>query len=94
MSKHLLKFDTEAAYQTAKRNHLLVPNVSLVASPYNVHVNSAIVSMGDAVAGDIIAYDLSGNQKVIKAEAWDSVKSKGYTPEASWLFLQVILMVM
>ena len=81
MSKHLLKFDTETAYQTAKRNHLLVPNVSLVVSPYNVHVNSAFVSMGDAVAGDIIAYDLSGNQKVVKAEAWETVKSKGYTPE-------------
>ena len=81
MSKHLLKFDTESAYKTAKRNHLIVPNVSLVASPYNVHVNSALVSMGDAVAGDIIAYDLSDNQKVIKAEAWETVKNKGYKPE-------------
>ena len=81
MSKHLLKFATEADYKAAKRAHLLVPNVSLVESTYNVHINPAVVSGYEAVTGDIVAYDGNGEIKYIKAESWNDVKGQ-YTAEA------------
>lgn len=57
-TKHLLKFKTEADYKTAKRNHLVLPNVSSVEESGNTYINGRFTSKEKAEAGTIIAYHL------------------------------------
>ena len=74
-TKHLLKFKTEADYKTAKRNHLVLPNVSSVAESGNTYINGRFTSKQAAEAGTIIAYHehLTGEKEVkyIVPEAFD-----------------------
>ena len=55
-TKHLLNFKTEADYKTAKRNHLVLPNVSSVEESGNTYINGRFTSKEKAEAGTIIAY--------------------------------------
>ena len=55
-TKHLLKFKTEADYKTAKRNHLVLPNVSSVEESGNTYINGRFTTKEKAEAGTIIAY--------------------------------------
>ena len=57
-TKHLLKFKTEADYKTAKRNHLVLPNVSSVEESGNTYINGSFTSKEKAEAGTIIAHHL------------------------------------
>lgn len=57
-TKHLLNFKTEADYKTAKRNHLVLPNVSSVAESGNTYINGRFTTKEKAEAGTIIAYHL------------------------------------
>lgn len=74
-TKHLFKFETEADYKTAKKNHLTLPNVSSVVESGNVYINSRFVSKQKAEAGDIIVYREHSNGvkevKYMKPEAYD-----------------------
>lgn len=74
-TKHLLKFKTEADYKTAKRNHLVLPNVSSVAESGNIYINGRFTSKEKAEAGTIIAYHKhSTGEKEVKyivPEAFD-----------------------
>lgn len=74
-TKHLLKFKTEADYKTAKRNHLVLPNVSSVAESGNTYINGRFTSKQAAEAGTIIAYhEHSTGEKEVKyivPEAFD-----------------------
>lgn len=74
-TKHLLKFKTEADYKTAKRNHLVLPNVSSVAETGNIYINGRFTSKQAAEAGTIIAYhEHSTGEKEVKyivPEAFD-----------------------
>lgn len=55
-TKHLFKFQTEADYKTAKKNHLVLPNVSSIKESGNVYINRKFVSKEEAETGTIIAY--------------------------------------
>lgn len=57
-TKHLLNFKTEADYKTAKRNHLVLPNVSSVEESGNTYINGRFTSKEKAESGTIIAYHL------------------------------------
>ena len=57
-TKHLLNFKTEADYKTAKRNHLVLPNVSSVEESGNTYINGRFTTKEKAEAGTIIAYHL------------------------------------
>ena len=74
-TKHLLNFQTESDYKTAKKNHLLLPNVSSVEESGNVYINGRFTSKQQAEAGTIIAYhEHSTGEKEIKyivPEAFD-----------------------
>ena len=74
-TKHLLNFKTEADYKTAKRNHLVLPNVSSVAETGNTYINGRFTSKQAAEAGTIIAYHehLNGEKEIkyIVPEAFD-----------------------
>ena len=41
--QHLFKFQKEADYKTAKRNHLLVPNISKIVETGETYINSAFI---------------------------------------------------
>ena len=84
-TKHLLKFQSEADYKTAKKNHLVLPNVSSIEKNGNVYINGRFTSKQKAEAGTIIAYhkhDTGETEvKYIVPEAFD--KSDSYwTPDA------------
>lgn len=84
-TKHLLKFQSEADYKTAKKNHLVLPNVSSIEENGNVYINGRFTSKQKAEAGTIIAYhkhDTGETEvKYIVPEAFD--KSDSYwTPDA------------
>lgn len=77
MSKqHLFKFQTENDYKIAKRNHLIIPNISKVVETGNTYINSNFVSKEAAEAGDIIVYHEEENGqktvKFMKPEAFDA----------------------
>ena len=57
-TKHLLKFKTEADYKTAKRNHLVLPNVSSIEESGNTYINGRFTTKEKAEAGTIIAHHL------------------------------------
>ena len=66
-TKHLRKFQSETDYKTAKKNHLLLPNVSSVEESGNVYINGRFTSKVKAEAGTIIAYhEHSTGEKEIK----------------------------
>lgn len=75
-TKHLLKFQTEADYKTAKKNHLVLPNVSSVEETGSVYINGRFTSKEKAEAGTIIAYhEHTGGEMEIKyivPEAFDN----------------------
>lgn len=75
-TKHLLKFKTEADYKTAKRNHLVLPNISSIEESGNTYINGRFTSKEKAEAGTIIAYHLHSNGeyevKYIVPEAYES----------------------
>ena len=56
VTKHLFKFETEAKYKKAKKNHLVLPNVSSIEESGNVYINGRFTSKEKAEAGTIIAY--------------------------------------
>lgn len=73
--KHLFKFQQENDYRIAKRNHLILPNISTVVESGNTYINSALVSKVTAETGDIVVYHESANGMEIgfmKPEAFDS----------------------
>lgn len=74
--KRLFKFQQENDYKTAKRNHLITPNISTVVESGNTYINSTFVSKENAEAGDIIVYhEEDGEIKLVrymKPEAFDS----------------------
>ena len=84
--KHLLKFQTEADYRTAKKNHLLLPNVSSVVETGEVHINPKFVSKQNAEAGDIIVYHTHSNGEkeiaYMKPEAYDAATETYWEPDA------------
>lgn len=63
-TKHLLKFKTEADYKTAKRNHLVLPNVSSIEESGNTYINGRFTSKEKAEAGTIIAYHEHSNSEL------------------------------
>lgn len=75
-TKHLLKFQSEADYKTAKKNHLVLPNISSVEDTGNVYINGKFTSKQKAEAGTIIAYhEHTGGEmeiKYIAPEAFDN----------------------
>lgn len=74
--KHILKFQTLENYKTAKKNHLVIPNISKIVETSELYINSKFVSKENAEAGDIIAYHehSTGEREIayIKPEAFDS----------------------
>lgn len=74
-TKHLFKFETEAKYKKAKKNHLVLPNVSSIEESGNVYINGRFTSKEKAEAGTIIAYhEHTTGEKEIKyivPEAFD-----------------------
>ena len=74
-TRPLFKFKTEADYKTAKKNHLVIPNVSSVEESGNVYINGRFTTKQKAEAGTIIAYHgHSTGEKEIKyivPEAFD-----------------------
>ena len=74
-TKHLLKFKSEADYKTAKKNHLVLPNVSSIEESGNVYINGRFTSKQKAEAGTIIAYHkhTTGEKEIkyIVPEAFD-----------------------
>lgn len=82
MSKYLLKFDSQTAYDAMVKNGIDYPNVSLVKSPYNVYINTPFVDLNDALPGTIIAYSRdNGERFFVIPQAFDNVKTK-YNLEA------------
>ena len=74
-TRPLFKFKTEADYKTAKKNGLVLPNVSSVEETGNTYINGRFTSKVKAEAGTIIAYHQhSTGEKEIKyivPEAFD-----------------------
>ena len=73
--QHLFKFQTENDYKTAKRNHLLVPNVSKIVENGNIYITPKFATKETAEAGDIIVYHIEADGektiKYMKPEAFD-----------------------
>jgi hypothetical protein len=74
--QHLFKFQQESDYKTAKRNHLLVPNISTVVETGNTYINPMFSSKETAEAGDIVVFHEDENTgevtvKYMKPEAFD-----------------------
>lgn len=73
--QHLFKFQKEADYKTAKRNHLLVPNISKIVETGETYINSAFIPKELAEAGDIVVYheeeDGTKTVKFMKAQAYN-----------------------
>lgn len=73
--QHLFKFQTENDYKIAKRNHLLVPNVSKIVENGNIYITPKFATKETAEAGDIIVYHIESNGektiKYMKPEAFD-----------------------
>ena len=66
-TRPLFKFKTEADYKTAKKNHLVRPNISSVEETGNTYINGRFTSKQKAEAGTIIAYHKhSTGEKEIK----------------------------
>lgn len=63
-TKHLLNFKTEADYKTAKRNHLVLPNVSSIEESGNTYINGRFTTKEKAEAGTIIAYHLHSPSEI------------------------------
>ena len=75
-TRPLFKFKTEADYKTAKKNHLVRPNISSVEETGNTYINGRFTTKQKAEAGTIIAYHehLTTGEKEIKyivPEAFD-----------------------
>ena len=74
-TRPLFKFKTEADYKTAKKNHLVRPNISSVEETGNTYINGRFTTKQQAEAGTIIAYhEHSNGEKEIKyivPEAFD-----------------------
>ena len=74
-TRPLFKFKTEADYKTAKKNHLVRPNISSVEETGNTYINGRFTTKQKAEAGTIIAYhEHSTGEKEIKyivPEAFD-----------------------
>ena len=64
--QHLFKFQTENDYKTAKRNHLLLPNVSTVVETGNTYINSEFVPKELAEAGDIVVFHEENGEKIVR----------------------------
>lgn len=73
--QHLFKFQTESDYKTAKRNHLILPNVSKIVETGNTYINSKFVSKEATEAGDIIVFheneDATKTVRYMKPEVFD-----------------------
>ena len=73
--QHLFKFQKEEDYKTAKRNHLLVPNISKIVETGETYINSAFIPKELAEAGDIVVYheeeDGTKTVKYMKAQAYN-----------------------
>ena len=66
-TRPLFKFKTEADYKTAKKNHLILPNISSVEETGNRYINGRFTTKQQAEAGTIIAYhEHSTGEKEIK----------------------------
>ncbi len=66
-TRPLFKFKTEADYKTAKKNHLVRPNISSVEETGNRYINGRFTTKQKAEAGTIIAYhEHSTGEKEIK----------------------------
>ena len=66
-TRPLFKFKTEADYKTAKKNHLIRPNISSVEETGNRYINGRFTTKQQAEAGTIIAYhEHSTGEKEIK----------------------------
>ena len=66
-TRPLFKFKTEADYKTAKKNHLILPNISSVEETGNRYINGRFTTKRQAEAGTIIAYhEHSTGEKEIK----------------------------
>ena len=50
-TKPLFKFKTEADYKTAKKNHLILPNISSVEETGNTYINGRFTSKQQAETG-------------------------------------------
>ena len=78
--KHLFKFQSENDYKIAKKNHLVIPNVSTIVETGNTYINTPFVSKENAEVGDIIVFheETDGTKTVrfMKPEAFD--KNDGY----------------
>ena len=74
-TRPLFKFKTEADYKTAKKNHLIRPNISSVEETGNRYINGRFTTKQQAEAGTIIAYHehLMGEKEIkyIVPEAFD-----------------------
>ena len=74
-TRPLFKFKTEADYKTAKKNHLVRPNISSVEETGNTYINGRFTTKQQAEAGTIIAYHkhLNGEKEIkyIVPEACD-----------------------
>lgn len=81
MAQNLFKFENEADYRTAKRNHLIVPNVCYIKDSGKTYINGTTASKNEAEAGDIITFDTDGEMMFIKPEAY-SLMSGTFTPVA------------
>lgn len=73
--QHLFKFQKEEDYKTAKRNHLLVPNISKIVETGETYINSAFIPKELAEAGDFVVYheeeDGTKTVKFMKAQAYN-----------------------
>ena len=73
--QHLFKFQKEEDYKTAKRNHLLVPNISKIVETGETYINSAFIPKELAEAGDFVVYheeeDGTKTVKYMKAQAYN-----------------------
>lgn len=78
--KRLFKFQQESDYNTAKRNHLIVPNISTVVESGNTYINPKFVPREAAESGDIIVYH-GDEVRYMKPEAFDQNDSF-WTPDA------------
>ena len=73
--KHLFKFQQESDYKTAKRNHLILPNISTIVESGNTYINSDFATKETAEAGDIVVYHEEENGtktvRIMKPEVFD-----------------------
>lgn len=73
--QHLFKFQKEEDYNIAKKNHLVVPNISSIVETGNTYVNPKFSTRETADAGDIIVFHETEKGETIvkfmKPEAFD-----------------------